>query len=37
MKDLLSQKFTYNKPKTAITPNNIKKKTHNYDLKTYLG
>ena len=35
MRDLLSQKFTYNKPKTTSTPNNIKKKPHNYDLKTY--
>ena len=35
MRDLLSQKFTYNKPKTTSTPNNIKKKPHVYDLRTY--
>ena len=36
MRDLLSQKFTYNKPKTTSTPNNIKKNPpHLYELKTY--
>ena len=35
MRYLLSQKFTYNKPKTTSTPNNIKKKTGQYELKTY--
>ena len=35
IRELLSQKFTYNKPKTTSTPNNIKKKPHPYDLKTY--
>ena len=35
MRDLLSQKFTYNKPKTTSTPNNIKKRTRVYDIKTY--
>jgi hypothetical protein len=35
MRDLLSQKFTYNKPKTTSTPNNIKKKPGQYDLRTY--
>ena len=35
MRDLLSQKFTYNKPKTTSTPNNIKKTPHQYDLRTY--
>ena len=35
MRDLLSQKFTYNKPKTTSTPNHIKKKPHVYDLRTY--
>ena len=34
MRDLLSKKFTYNKPKTTSTPNNIKK-SHQYDLRTY--
>ncbi len=35
MRDLLSQKFTYNKPKTTSTPNHIIKKPHVYDLRTY--
>ena len=35
MRDLLSQKFTYNKPKTTSTPNNIQKNQRSYDLKTY--
>ena len=35
MRDLLSQKFTYNKPKTTSTPNNIKRRSHVYDIKTY--
>ncbi len=34
MRDLLSKKFTYNKPKTTSTPNNIKKQNQ-YDLRTY--
>ena len=33
MRDILSQNFTYNKPKTTSTPNNIKRKP--YDIKTY--
>jgi hypothetical protein len=33
MRDLLSQNFTYNKPKTTSLPNNIKRKR--YDIKTY--
>ena len=33
MRDILSQNFTYNKPKTTSAPNNIKKKS--YDIKTY--
>ena len=37
MRDLLSKKFTYNKPKTTSTPNNIKKKQQAYDLKTYFN
>ena len=35
IRDLFSRKFTYNKPKTTSTPNNIKKKQYPYDLKTY--
>ena len=35
MRDLLSKKFLYNKPKTTSTPNNVKKNPHIYDLKTY--
>ena len=35
MRDLLSQKFLYNKPKTTSTPNSIKKNSHGYELKTY--
>jgi Dullard-like phosphatase family protein len=35
MRDLLSQKFTYNKPKTTSTPSNIKRNPHVYDIKTY--
>ena len=35
MRDLLSKKFTYNKPKTTSTPSNIKRNPHVYDLKTY--
>ena len=35
MRDLLSQKFLYNKPKTTSTPNNIKKNSHGYELKTF--
>ena len=35
MRDLLSQNFTYNKPKTTTTPNNIKKRP--YDTKTYFN
>ena len=35
MRDLLSQKFTYNKPKTTSTPNNIKRNPRVYDIKTY--
>ena len=34
MRDLLSKKFTYNKPKTTSTPNHIKKQNQ-YDLRTY--
>ena len=34
MRDLLSKKFTYNKPKTTSTPNHIKKQ-NKYDLRTY--
>ena len=37
MRELLSQKFTYNKPKTTSTPNNIKKSPRAYDLKTYFN
>ena len=33
MRDILSQNFAYNKPKTTSTPNNIKRKP--YDIKTY--
>jgi Dullard-like phosphatase family protein len=33
MRDLLSQNFTYNKPKTTSLSNNIKRKR--YDIKTY--
>ena len=36
IRDLLSKKFLYNKPKTTSTPNNLKKtQPHPYDLKTY--
>ena len=35
IRDLLSKKFLYNKPKTTSTPNNPKKSQHPYDLKTY--
>ena len=35
IRDLLSKKFLYNKPKTTSTPNNPKKNHHPYDLKTY--
>ena len=35
IRDLLSKKFLYNKPKTTSTPNNLKKNPHPYDLKTY--
>ena len=35
IRDLLSQKFLYNKPKTTSTPNNLKKNPYPYDLKTY--
>ena len=35
MRDLLCQQFLYNKPKTTSTPNNLKKNTHPYDLRTY--
>ena len=35
IRDLLSKKFLYNKPKTTSTPNNPKKNQHPYDLKTY--
>ena len=35
IRDLLSKKFLYNKPKTTSVPNNLKKNTHPYDLKTY--
>ena len=35
MRDLLSKKFLYNKPKTTSTPNNVKKNPHIYELKTY--
>ena len=37
MRDLLSQKFTYNKPKTTSTPSNIKRNPHVYDIKTYFN
>ena len=37
IRELLSQKFTYNKPKTTSTPNNIKKSPRAYDLKTYFN
>ena len=33
MRDILSQNFTYNKPKTTSTPNNIKRKP--YEIKTF--
>lgn len=35
MRDLLSKKFLYNKPKTTSTPSNLKKNPYPYDLKTY--
>ena len=38
IRDLLTQKFTYNKPKTTSlinTPNQIQKKQRFYDIKTY--
>ena len=36
IRDLLSKKFLYNKPKTTSTPNNLKKtQPYPYDLKTY--
>ena len=38
IRDLLTKKFTYNKPKTTSlmnTPNHIKKKQRVYDIKTY--
>jgi len=37
IRELLSQKFTYNKPKTTSTPSNIKKSPRAYDLKTYFN
>ena len=35
IRDLLSKKFLYNKPKTTSAPNKLKKNPHPYDLKTY--
>ena len=35
IRNLLSKKFTYNKPKTISTPNHYKRNPHVYDIKTF--